>query len=152
MRNNIYDDVQVLLGCSLDPQSNSTTAVAVNGNKVDTLGGDNAALYARCAAATGSPTGFTVVFKVQESANGTSGWSDALDNTGTVIGFTLDCHAAAAEKLARIEGLGLNRQRYLRAVATPTITGGSSPAAVLVAEIIIGNAGQRPVDTSTSNT
>jgi hypothetical protein len=152
MRTNVYDNVKILSGCSLDPQSNSTSGVAVNGNSVNTQGGDNAALYARAAAATGSPATFTVAFKVQESASGTGNWTDALDNTGAVIGFTLDCHAAAAENLARIEGLNLNRKQYLRAVATPTITGGSTPATVLVAEIVIGNNGQLPTDANTSNT
>jgi hypothetical protein len=152
MRFNVYDNVQVLGGCSIDPVANSTTGVAVNGNKVDTLGGDNAALYARAAAASGTPTTFTVAYKVQESADGSTAWSDALDNTGVVIGFTVNCKTVAAENLARIEGLGLNRKRYLRAVATPTFTGGSSPATVLVAEIIIGNTLQRATDTTASNT
>jgi len=152
MRKNVYDDVKVLGGCSIDPQSDSTTATPVNGNHVDTIGGDNAALYARAAAASGSPTGFTVAFKVQESADGSTSWTDALDNTGVAIGFTVDCHAAAAENIARIEGLGLNRKRYLRAVATPTITGGSSPATVFVANIIIGNPSPLATDTTASNT
>ncbi len=152
MRKNVFDDVKILSGCSLDPQSNNTSGVAVNGNKVDTQGGDNAALYVRGAAATGSPATFTLACKLQESADGSTNWSDALDNTGTAIGFTLDVHAAAAENVARIEGLNLNRKRYLRAVVTPTITGGSSPATVFVASIIIGNASPLAVDTNTSNT
>ena len=78
MKFNVYDNVKVLGGCSIDPVANSTTAVAVNGNKVDTLDGDNAALYARAAAASGTPTTFTVAFKVQESADGSTSWSDAL--------------------------------------------------------------------------
>jgi hypothetical protein len=152
MRHNPYDDVKILGGCSIDPQSDSTTAVAVNGNKVDTLGADNAVLYARSAAASGTPTGFSIVFTVQESLDGSTSWTNALDNTGTVIGFTLDVHAAAAENVARIEGLNLNRHRYLRAVATPTITGGSSPAAAFFAAILLGNEGQLPVDSTVSNT
>jgi len=152
MRFNPYDDVKILGGCSIDPQSDSTNATPVNGNKVDTLGGDNAALYARSAAASGSPSAFSIAFKVQESADGSTNWTDALDNTGVAIGFTLDVHAAAAENVARIEGLNLNRQRYLRAVATPTITGGSSPAAAFFAAIVMGNNQQLPVDTNTSNT
>lgn len=152
MRHNPYDDVKILGGCSIDPQSDSTSAVAVNGNKVDTIGGDNAALYARAAAATGSPTTYSLAVTLQESADGSTSWSNALDNTGAAIGFALDCHAAAAENLARIEGLGINRKRYLRVVATPTIAGGSSPAAVFFAAIVIGGEGQLPTDATASNT
>lgn len=152
MRHNVYDNVKILGGASIDPQSDSTTAVAVNGSSVDTTGADNAVLYARCAAASGSPTTLTVAFKVQESADGSTNWTDALDNTGVAIGFTLNCKTAAAENLARIEGLNLNRKRYLRAVATPTIAGGSSPATVFFANIVLGNNQQLPTDSTASNT
>lgn len=151
MRANVYDDVQLLKGGSISPVSISANG-ETDGASVDTLGGDNAAIYAKAAAASGSPSGASFVVKVQESADGSTNWTDALDNTGAVIGFTLDAHAAAAENVARIEGLGLNRQRYLRAVVTATLTGGSSPAAGFFAAIIIGNAAERPVDTATSNT
>ena len=149
MRFNVYDDVKVLSGCSVDPQSLSGTTAAT-GNKVDTLGADNAAVYVRAAAASGSPATASLVVTLQESADGSTNWANALDNTGTVIGFTLDAHAAAAENIARIEGLNLNRKRYLRALITPNISGGG--AVVATALIIIGNNQEVPVDTASSNT
>jgi hypothetical protein len=153
MRNNVYDDVKILSGASVDPGTSlSSSGSATDGNSVDTQGADNAALYVRSAAASGSPSAFSIACKVQESADGSTNWTDALDNTGAAIGFTLDVHAAAAENLARIEGLNLNRKRYLRAVVTPTITGGSSPAAEVVALIIRGNVSPLPADSNASNT
>ena len=151
MRHNPYDDVKVVGGTSLAPQS-FTGSSAVDGSSVDTSGADNAAIYAYGAETSGSPSAATLVVTLQESANGTNGWANALDNTGTVIGFTLNCESAAAENVARIEGLGLNRKRYLRAVITPSFTGGSSPAILGFAQIILGNDQQLPVDANASNT
>ena len=151
MRNNIYDDVKIVGGASLPAQSFSGSSAA-DGAKVDTQGSDNAAIYANGAEASGSPSAATLVVTLQESADGSTSWTNALDNTGTVIGFTLNCEAAAAENVARIEGLNLNRKRYLRAVITPAFTGGSSPAILGFAQIILGNNSPLPVDTATSNT
>jgi len=151
MRNNVYDGIKLIGASSLKPQSVSG-ATAVNGAAVDTLAADNAALYAYAVAASGAPTAASLAVKIQESADGSTNWTDALDNTGTVIGFTLTVTSADAEGEARIEGLNLNRKRYLRAVITPTFTGGTSPASVAVAQIIRGNNEAKPVNTTVSNT
>lgn len=67
-------------------------------------------------------------------------------NTGTTLSFSVEGNA-------RIEGLGLNRKRFLRAVVTPTFTGGTSPAAAVVAEIAAGGPAQQlPVTAVVSNT
>lgn len=151
MRHNPYDDVKFIGGTSLPAQS-FTGSSAVDGSKVDTQGADNAAIYANGAEASGSPSAATLVVTLQESADGSTNWSNALDNTSTVVGFTLNCESAAAENIARIEGLNLNRKRYLRAVITPAFTGGSAPAILGFAQILLGNNQQDPVDSSVSNT
>ena len=146
----IYDDVKIIGGVSLVPQSISGST-AVNGTSVNTEGYTTAAIHAYGDAATGTPTGATLAVKVQESSDNST-WSDALDNTGTAIGFSLTVTSAAAENVARIEGLNLNRKTYLRAVITPTFTGGTSPASIAYASIIMGGALQLPVDANVSNT
>lgn len=151
MRQSPYDDTKIVGGTSLAAQS-FTGASAVDGSKVDTLGADNAVIYANGAEASGSPSAAALAITLQESADGSTSWANALDNTGTVIGFTLNCESAAAENVARIEGLNLNRKRYLRAVITPAFTGGTSPAILGFAQIILGNNSPLPVDTSASNT
>jgi hypothetical protein len=150
MRFNVYDNTALVGGVSLAPQS-FTGSSAVDGSGVSTAGYDNAAVHAYGAPASGSPSAATLAVKIQESSDNST-WSDALDNTGTVIGFTLNCHSAAAENVARIEGLNLNRKQYLRAVITPAFTSGTSPAILGFAEIVMGNAEQKPVDSNASNT
>lgn len=152
MRGSIYDDVAISGGVSLVPQSISG-ASAVNGTSINTSGQTDAVIHAYGAAASGTPGAATLTVTLQESKTGSSGWSNALDNTGTVIGFTLTVTSAGAEGLARIEGLNLNRYQYLRAVITPAFTGGSSPASVAFAEIVMGGPAQQlPTNTTTSNT
>ena len=221
MRFNVYDNLKAIGGASVAPQS-FTGSSAVNGLPVPTFGAETAAIYAFGAAPSGSPTAAALVVTLQESATGNSAWSNALDNTGTVIGFTLtppltltanttsgsnqlsnfstltgiyvgqavsgtgiptgtvitalvntgtaststatlsanatssntsETLTLSAENIARIEGLnGLNRKPYLRAVVTPAFTGGSSPAILGFAQILLGNDQQVPVATGTSNT
>jgi hypothetical protein len=152
MRGSIYDDVSIVGGVSLAPQSFSGST-AVNGSSVNTSGYTDAAIHVYGAQTSGSPSAASLVVTLQESTTGTSGWTNALDNTGTVIGFTLNCLSALAENVARIEGLNLNRHQYLRAVITPAFTGGSSPAILGFAEIIMGGPAQQlPVDSAVSNT
>jgi len=150
MRISAYDDIRQ--ATSIVPQS-LTGSSAVNGVSVDTLGYDNAKIHAYAAQASGSPTTGAVVVKLQESADGSTNWADALDNTGTVIGFTLSAlQTAAAFGAARVEGLNLNRKRYLRVVVTPAFSGGSSPAILAYGELVFSGAGQLPVTSVASNT
>jgi hypothetical protein len=88
MRDSIYDSVAVQGGVSLPPQSFSGSS-AVNGNAVNTAGMTDAIIRAYGASPSGSPSAGYLAVTLQESATGNSGWTNALDNTGTAIGFTL---------------------------------------------------------------
>jgi hypothetical protein len=155
MRFNAYDDIRNTT--SIIPQS-LTGSSAVNGVSVDTQGYDNAKLHVYAAQASGTPTAASVVVTLQESTDGTGSgagaWANALDNTGTVIGFTLSAlQTAAAVNAARVEGLNLNRKRFLRVVVTPSFTAGTSPAILAYGELLFGaNAQQLPVTSAVSNT
>jgi hypothetical protein len=150
MRLNAYDDVHNVT--TLVPQS-VTGASAVDGVSVDTQGYENAKLHVYAAEASGSPSAASLAVTLQESADGSTNWTNALDNTNTVIGFTLTgLQAAAGVNAARVEGLNLNRKRYLRVVVTPTFTGGTSPAVLAYGELIFGGTQQYPVTTAASNT
>lgn len=169
MRFNPYDDVIV------QPSTVSSVAIqsltgssAVNGDGYDTsVGIESLMAHIRAEIASGSPTTSTVAWKLQESNdNGsTDAYADAKDNTGTVIGATLNVKTVAVDSYARIEGIMLyntsastapfgGRKRWLRIVLTPAFTGGSSPAILAIAEFIgsPGNGLQLPLRTTVSNT
>lgn len=145
----IYDNVAITQ--SLAPQSVAGSS-AVNGLAVDTKGFVTAMLSAYAGVTSSNPSVATMTYKIQESATSGGTYTDALDNTGTVIGGVATVNAAAASVVARIEGLGLNRKRFLRIVVTPAFTGGTSPASLLDGQIILGRAFQLPTTTAVSNT
>lgn len=140
----------------------SATPGNTNGTTVDTKG-YNTAMIVGIASQTAGASSATLVCTLQESSDNTS-WANALDNTGTVIGFTLLTQALQAAPAgsaaglttvptgtARIEGLGLNRKRYLRVVGTSTYTAGYTTVATFA--IALGRAYQEPVpNTGASNT
>jgi hypothetical protein len=157
MRFNPYDDVmhQSVAASSVAIQS-LTGSSAVNQDSIDSEQGfpaESIMVHVRGEIASGSPSAATVAWKLQESSDNST-WTDALDNTGTLIGATLNVKTVAVDNYARVEGIGLNRKRYLRLVLTPAFTSGTSPAVLAYAEFIGTPAsGQmRPVRTGVSNT
>jgi hypothetical protein len=155
MRFNPYDDViqQSSTVSSVAIQS-LTGSSAVNGDGYDTsIGIESLMVHVRAEIASGSPSAATVAWALQESVDNST-WTAALDNTGTAIGATLNVHTAAVGSYARVEGVMLNRKRYLRIVLTPAFTSGTSPAILAYAQFIgaPGNGMQLPVRSATSNT
>jgi hypothetical protein len=173
MRFNPYDNVPVqpVAASSVAIQS-LTGSSAVNQDGVDTaqgalLGGvESLMVHVSAEIASGSPSAATVAWKLQESNdNGsTDSYADAKDNTGTVIGATLNVHTVAVDSYARVEGIMLSnqaasgatggRKRWLRLVYTPAFTSGTSPAILVSGEFIgaPGNGMMQPVRSTVSNT
>jgi hypothetical protein len=107
---------------------------AVTGSAVQRVGqGYNYAsgqLVVGTGAATGSPTGISVAGKLQDSADGSTNWNDV---PGAAI------NAIVAENgTAKANVILRGAQSYVRAVVTPTLTGGSSPAIPVVGILIMG--------------
>ena len=145
----IYDGVKVVT--TIPPQTTigSLVATVLNGTTVDTKGLNTGMIHAYAGTITAAGT---IVITVQESSDNST-WTNALDNTGVVIGFTLVPSAGVFQaNSARIEGLNLNRKRYLRGVSSTTSSGG---IASLCATIIMGRAYEEPEfagSTNVSNT
>lgn len=84
--------------------------------------------------AAGSPSAVSAVAKVQHSANGSTNWTDYTDLNG--VG-SVSVTAASAQATRNIVLQGA--LAYVRLVATPTFTGGSSPSVPLVGLLVIGD-------------
>lgn len=154
----IYDVVSV--NTTVEPVAVAGTIKTVGsiaGTTVDTKGYSTAMIHAYM---TGyPPTGAsTLVFTLQESSDNST-WTFANDNTGTVIGFTLVQNVNLGSNFspggqagsARIEGLGLNRKRYLRGSVSYTLSS-AAVNATAYATILMGRAYAEPVRTGISNT
>jgi hypothetical protein len=121
-----------------------TTSSTVTPNIITAMSSVAGLYVGQSVAGTGIPAGTVITAigttTITLSANATA------SNAATALTF-------GTEGLARIEGLGLNRHQFLRAVITPAFTGGSSPAILGFAEIAQGGPpGQLPVISTVSNT
>ena len=166
MRLNPYDDVYQKSSTASSVAIQSLTgSSAVTGDSIDTVlaGLESLMVHVRAEISTSNPSVATCAWKLQESSDNSS-FADAQDNTGTVIGATLNVKTVAADSYARVEGINLyngasaapfgGRKRYLRIVLTPAFTGGTSPAILAYAQVIgaLGNGAQLPARTGVSNT
>ncbi len=158
----IYDNAYV--AALAGPFFATTGSVAaMNGASVDTKGYNTAALRVFITA-TGStaltPSTVSTLTAVLQESSDNSTFTTALDNTGVAIGFpataVLTATTTAVIGSARIEGLGLQRKRYLRVVLTPFLSGGAIALApnsfTAVAVIELARAYNNPVTAVVSNT
>ncbi len=153
----IYDAVGIVTTVgpiiAVGTASSTTTPVVTNGTTVDTKGYNTAMIHAR--AGSISAGNGTLIVTLQESADNST-WSNALDNTGTVIGFTLipgtNQNTLPVNGNARIEGLGLNRLRYLRGVISTIASTTVAAVSTAYAVVLLGRAYEEPVRTAVSNT
>jgi hypothetical protein len=171
MKMNPYDDTmhQSVTATSVAIQSLSGSS-AVNQDSIDTakvFPAESIMVHVRAEIAAGSPSAATAAWKLQESDDNST-FVDAKDNTGTVIGATLNVHTTAQDSYARVEGINLQsvgsntepatnaggRKRYLRLVYTPAFTSGTSPTILTYGEFIgtPGSGQPLPVRTAVSNT
>lgn len=121
----------------------SLTSVAVNGAAAQLEGigysYKSAVIVLSLGAATGSPTGISVVAKVQQSADGSTSWTDFTDlySHGAVTGI-------AASTLYTANVVLQGAQQFVRVVTTPTLTGGSSPTVLGSSFLILGGSSEFP--------
>lgn len=127
---------------ALRPISLATgTATALQVVTIDTFGYNSGMFNVAVGTTTGTAAAFTVVFQVQECA--TSGGTYTSVTTGSA---TLSAINTSAQ--IRVEGLGTDRQRYLKLLVTAAMVGDKE--ARVSAEAILGRAFKGPV--SNSNT
>jgi len=130
----IYDAVKNIQAVDPIAASAAQTSVAI-----DTKGFNSGAVVVTNGAATGSPSSYTVDAKVQHCD--TSGGS-YTDVTGAAI-----TQIIADSKIAtiRLSGFGTSLKRYIKIVVTPSLTGGTSPKALVGANLQLGRAEREPV-------
>lgn len=108
-----------------------------SGAAIDRLGYHSAVLMLMVGSPSGAPTSFTVDAKLQESADGSTGWTDV--SGGAVSQIT----SANSQAEVNLNLVGL--KRYIRAVVTVSFTGGTSPAIPVVACVVLGYGDSLPI-------
>lgn len=118
---------------SVVPQNSA--AATVNGTAVDRTGYESCVLQGLVGAATGTPTAVSVTFKLQESADGSTGWADVTDAS---VEATAENSAVEAD--VNLAGA----LPYVRVVATVAFTGGTSPTIDVAGLLTLGGADSLP--------
>lgn len=150
----IYDNIAVgsQVTAAMTSANGSAYQVTGTGAAFDTKGYNTAELnvfvgQGSTATSTGSGTATLL-----ECATSGGTYTPALANDGNTIQVTIGNFAVAAQSgAARIEGLGLNRKRYLKSQIVLTVATGTQTASGY-AEIVAGRAYNNPTQTSSSDT
>ena len=140
MSTRLYEDVKVV--AAVLPQAASA---AVNGSAVDMEGYGEGMVVVSCGATTGTPASFTFNAKVQESDNGTSGWTDIAGAAIVAVTAVNKTGEISVEQLKRAAS-----KRYIRPVLTPALTGGTAPTLLISAHVLLGRPERGNVGNSTT--
>lgn len=125
---------------SVLPQSSG--AATLDGASVDRLAHGNAlscVLHQAVGAISGAPTTASVQTKLQDSADNST-FADYQ-----IGGTTQETAAATAQNGDQSVNIDLNgARRYIRAVTVIAFTGGTSPAALVAADLVLGGESELP--------
>lgn len=114
----------------------SLGGAAVNGPAINRLGFDSCVLHTAGGSATGSPSAQTLDAKLQESADGSTAWTDI---TGAAITQII---ADDSEAQVDVDLSGV--KKFIRVVQTVVLTAGTSPEWPVSSVVILGGASQVP--------
>lgn len=92
------------------------------------------------------PTGFTAALKIQDSADGSTGWADFA--TIATLGTASDLSAASTTQYFDVNVRGA--KKFIRVVQTLTFTGGSSPSQLAAIAVVLGDKNVEPAGASTT--
>ena len=123
---NIGAFIKSIIG--IDPANAS--AGTTNGAAIDRDGYNSCVLHGACGAATGSPTAQTVDQKLQDSADGSTGWADL---TGAAI-----TQLAADDAEAEVDVDLSSAKQFIRVVSVVAFTAGTSPAIPVASTVVLG--------------
>lgn len=120
----------------------SLSAGASNGGAIDRSGMDSCKLICSVGAATGTPTSFTAITKVQDSADGSTGWADYVNPPGSTVATapTVLADDTASEFNVNLR----SAKKFIRTVTTIAFVGGTTPAIVTAPSVILGGASLEP--------
>lgn len=128
------------VGASLKPVfgnlPQNASAGNIEGAAIDRMGFDSCKLAACAGAASGTPTAQSYDAKLQESADGSTGWTDITDAAVTQI------DADDTQEHVDVDLTGC--KQYIRVYGVVAFTGGTTPALPVAAVVELGGPHKRP--------
>ena len=114
----------------------ASAAGAVNGAAINRQGFESCVLHAGSGAATGSPTTQALDAKLQDSADGSTGWADLSGAAITQItAVNSEAHVNVNLRAAK---------QFIRVVTTVAFTGGTAPTLGNEAAVVLGGIDTKP--------
>lgn len=139
MSDQVYiHDIGSMIRTITTVQPQSSGAATINGGSVDRAAHHmpmSCRLHQAVGAVSGSPSATSVTTKLQDSADGTT-FADYTDPNTSAVPTTAAVTAQNTENGVSVDLS--NARRYVRGVTTVAFTGGTSPAALVVSEMIFG--------------
>ena len=117
----------------------STTAATVNGIGIDMKGFRSCVFTGISGIETGSPTAYSIAWKVQESTDNIT-FSDISGATATETGDISTGYGDSEIDIELEQDITDYTYRYLRLVATVSFTGGVAPAITIAGTVSKGEA------------
>lgn len=114
----------------------AAAAGTVTGTAINRAGFESCSMRLALGAATGTPTSFTADCKLQDSADGSTGWADISGAASTTL-------TAASTGNEKDVDLTVARA-FIRAVQVTAFVGGSSPTIPVAVTVTLGGAKSLP--------
>lgn len=112
-----------------------------NSSAIDRLGYGSCVLAESVGATTGSPSSFTVDAKIQDSADGSTGWADYSPPLSASAAIT-QITAASTIGIKNVDLSGA--KRYIRVQEVVAFSGGSTPTVGVASVVVLGGAVAKP--------
>lgn len=125
----------------------ASDAETVNGAAIDREGHQSCVLICQGGAATGSPTGQTANFKIQDDAASGGSYADYTPPQGGQVGSPADAEITeqtADDFLVKLNVDLSGAKRYIRVVSVVTLTAGTSPLWPISSAILLGPKDELP--------
>lgn len=134
-------------GAFISPQKGTVpqdvAAGVRNGAAIDRSGFGSCVLVGETGAVTGAPTGQTLDAKVQDSADGATGWADYVPPGGVAAdGAIAQITAVNTQAKKNIDLSGA--KKFIRTVEVTTLTAGTTPKIGARTSLILGGPVEHP--------
>lgn len=145
----VYDGVLVAKAISPVEITGTGTPLAAATHAIDTFGYNSGIVTVSVGTPTGTTIAFTIAIQVTECATSTGTYTNVSGATGTITGSSVAGNVLAT---IRLEGLGTDRERYLKVVPTVTMTPNDGSKLKISAVAVLGRAFKEPVGNSATGT
>jgi hypothetical protein len=125
------------------PAAGARNGAAIDRSPAGGIHYNGLTLYAASGAETGAPSARTLDAKIQDSADGSTGWADYIPPGQATVAAIPQITAANSEAEVDVDLSGA--KRYVRVVETLAFTGGTAPTLGAQETVVLGGADRTPV-------